>query len=237
MGELEAGHFCQVSMDFHKVHFKGTMSAFDQVHLPITQNQRAIWAPWQGELHMHLKMELRSGSGNIVNQPSYETINLEVYNISRKVRTYFSTQLYVCPCGPMCSTLAWTRLIHWVTCSRPACVKVGRHIASGAAHWLPWEPSNIPRKISEIITISLQSSPHSWLATRLSTWHYQNVIWNYTFTDCKGQQRGFKCWKSHNTRIRVYNMMTTYNTDEPLKYNILWWTKTMWRVLLFVCSN
>ena len=45
---------------------------------------------------------------------------------------------------------ACTRLMHWVACSCPACVIVGRHIGSGAAQWLPREPSNIPGEIPEM---------------------------------------------------------------------------------------
>ena len=40
--------------------------------------------------------------------------------------------------------------MHWVVCSCPACVIVGRHISSGAAQWLLREPSNVPRKIPEM---------------------------------------------------------------------------------------
>ena len=40
--------------------------------------------------------------------------------------------------------------MHWVTCSCPAFVIVGRHIGSGAARWLPWEPLNKPRQIPEM---------------------------------------------------------------------------------------
>ena len=39
------------------------------------------------------------------------------------------------------------RLMHWVVCLHPACVRVGKHIGSG---WLPWEPSNIARQISRM---------------------------------------------------------------------------------------
>ena len=35
-------------------------------------------------------------------------------------------------------------------CSHPACVIVDKHIGSGAAQWLPWEPSNIPRQIQRM---------------------------------------------------------------------------------------
>ena len=40
--------------------------------------------------------------------------------------------------------------MHCVKCSIPACVIEGRHIGSGAAWWLPWEFSNIPRQILEM---------------------------------------------------------------------------------------
>ena len=40
--------------------------------------------------------------------------------------------------------------MHWVACLRPACVIVGRHIGSGAAQWLLWEPLNIPKEIPEM---------------------------------------------------------------------------------------
>ena len=54
-----------------------------------------------------------------------------------------------CLCGAMRSALAWSRL-HWVECLCLDCVIVGRHIGSGAAWWLPWEPSNIPRQMPEM---------------------------------------------------------------------------------------
>ena len=58
---------------------------------------------------------------------------------------------FVCLCGAVRIIMSvWTWLIHWVLCSGPACVIVGRHIGSGAARWLPWEPSNIPRQIPEM---------------------------------------------------------------------------------------
>ena len=62
--------------------------------------------------------------------------------------SYCSIQF--CLRGGMRSTLVWTSLVHCITCSRPACVIVGRHIGSGAALWLEWEPSNIPRQIPEV---------------------------------------------------------------------------------------
>ena len=67
------------------------------------------------------------------------------------VRTPFklNSGCLVCLCGIMRSPLAWTRLMHWVACSRSVCGVVGRHIASDAAQWLQ-EPSNIPRQIPEI---------------------------------------------------------------------------------------
>ena len=40
--------------------------------------------------------------------------------------------------------------MHCVACSCPAGVIVGRHTGSRAAQWLPWEPSNIPRRIPEM---------------------------------------------------------------------------------------
>ena len=40
--------------------------------------------------------------------------------------------------------------MHCIAGSTPACVIVGRHTGSGAARWLPWESSNILRKIPEM---------------------------------------------------------------------------------------
>ena len=66
----------------------------------------------------------------------------------------------------MHSASAWTCLMHWVACSRPACVLVGRHIGSGAAQWLLREPSKIPRKIPEMarfpLTITVLSVGHTF---------------------------------------------------------------------------
>ena len=56
----------------------------------------------------------------------------------------------ICLCGAMRSASPWTSLMHCVACSLPACAIVGRHIGSGAARWLPWEPSNIPRQIPDV---------------------------------------------------------------------------------------
>ena len=53
-------------------------------------------------------------------------------------------------CGTMRNASAWTSLMPWVACSHLACVIVCRHIGSGAAHWLPWEPLNIPRQVPEM---------------------------------------------------------------------------------------
>ena len=62
-----------------------------------------------------------------------------------------SFQCTICLCGAMRSASEWTFPMHCVACSRPTCVIVGRHIGSGAARWLPWEPSNIPRQILEMV--------------------------------------------------------------------------------------
>ena len=58
--------------------------------------------------------------------------------------------MHTCLCGAMCSTSAWTSLMHCVKCSRPACVIVGRHICLGTARWLLWEPSNILKQFPEM---------------------------------------------------------------------------------------
>ena len=58
--------------------------------------------------------------------------------------------LFVRFCGEMCSASSWTSLTHSIMCSRPACVIVGRHIASGTAPQLLHEPYNIPRRIPEM---------------------------------------------------------------------------------------
>ena len=57
---------------------------------------------------------------------------------------------YVCLCGAMRHTLAWTSLTHCVACLRPTYVIVGRHIGSGTARQLLRESSNFPRKILEM---------------------------------------------------------------------------------------
>ena len=58
----------------------------------------------------------------------------------------------VTQCSTVRSASAWTRLIPWVKCSHPICVIMSRHIGSGSAQWLPWEPLNIPRHILEMAT-------------------------------------------------------------------------------------
>ena len=49
------------------------------------------------------------------------------------MHSWENTILHVCLRGAMRSTSAWTRLIHWVACSCPACVIVGRRTDSGPA--------------------------------------------------------------------------------------------------------
>ena len=40
--------------------------------------------------------------------------------------------------------------MHWVVCSRHACVILGKDIGLGTARWLTWGPLNIPRKTPEM---------------------------------------------------------------------------------------
>ena len=94
--------------------------------------------------------------------------------------------------------MAWTSLLmHYVVCSRPACVIVDRHIGSGTEHWLPSEPSNIPTQIPEmtikrnftLLIITLLSHKHlslfrfwlldmkfkHWISYIVSEW--KTILW------------------------------------------------------------
>ena len=101
----------------------------------------------------------------------------------------------------MCSTLAWTRLMHWVACSHPACVIVGRHIGSGPTRWLPWKPSIIPRQFPEM-AIDRTLLYHTYFCSKYALqghfcghcWGIPHVVIVGTFTPCGHCRAIYSMW-------------------------------------------
>ena len=118
-------------------------------------------------------------------------------HISTEVTQWLYDFHLVCLCGAVRSSLVWTSLMHPVMCSHPACVIMGRHIRSGAAQWLPWEPLNIPRKLPEMAI----KWNYYYLFRGLVRGFVCLFVYLFVFVFCKGRQ-GFKGGLKKGTRGR-----------------------------------
>ena len=131
---------------------------------------------------------------------------------------------YFCLCGAMHSASTWTSLMHWVACLRPACVIVGRHIGLGAAQWLPREPSNIPRKIPEMVI--KWNHFYFVLLITCSEIHYPN--WKLTWlkeravlfqhVGLRGNHQVLYLTRSFSYEYNVLNQMRIVYTVEVLSH-------------------